>query len=189
MSEQQREYPLFSACGLNCGLCPRYHTEGASRCPGCAGEGFSAKHPSCGTLNCSLRHGVEYCFQCEEYPCKRLEGAHLRDSFITHRHMVKDFERAKKEGLASYKAMLDEKVAHLRFLLESCNDGRRKNFYCLAVNLLEPDDVREVVSQLREDAGSPGAKERAERAVRLFEDIAQERGIALSLNTAKRPKG
>jgi len=34
MEYKQREYPLFSACGLNCGLCPRYHTDGISKCPG-----------------------------------------------------------------------------------------------------------------------------------------------------------
>ena len=37
-SEYDREYPLFSACGLNCGLCPRFYTDGESRCPGCGAK-------------------------------------------------------------------------------------------------------------------------------------------------------
>gem|GEM_PF-3991072 len=40
MEYKVRSYPLFSDCGLNCGLCPRYYTDGASRCPGC-GQGES----------------------------------------------------------------------------------------------------------------------------------------------------
>jgi len=55
MEYKIRSYPQFSACGLNCGLCPRYHTSGITRCPGCAGENFLMKHPSCGVLSCSQR--------------------------------------------------------------------------------------------------------------------------------------
>lgn len=34
-----RDNPLFSLCGLNCGLCRMY---GGGYCPGCGGEGKSA---------------------------------------------------------------------------------------------------------------------------------------------------
>ncbi|HCP15088.1 MAG TPA: hypothetical protein DIT32_04865, partial [Peptococcaceae bacterium] len=64
MKEYVRAYPLFSLCGLNCGLCPRYHTEGESRCPGCGGPAFHLKHPSCAVITCSRKHGgVEHCCQ------------------------------------------------------------------------------------------------------------------------------
>jgi hypothetical protein len=38
MKEYYRNYPLFSLCGLNCGLCPRYHTQGESKCPAAAAK-------------------------------------------------------------------------------------------------------------------------------------------------------
>ena len=60
MENKAREYPLFSACGLNCGLCPRHHTVCSSRCPGCAGDGFSTVHPTCGLLSIQ-----EICASCE----------------------------------------------------------------------------------------------------------------------------
>ena len=69
--EYKRKYPLFSACGLNCGLNPRFYTKGDSKCPGCGGENFSAKHPPCGVLSCSQRNLIEYCYLCNEYPCKK----------------------------------------------------------------------------------------------------------------------
>ncbi|MDA8220886.1 DUF3795 domain-containing protein [Desulfosporosinus sp.] len=80
MEYKQRQYPLFSACRLNCGLCPRYHTDGISKCPGCAGEDFSSKHPTCGVLSCSQRHGIEYCYLCDEYPCKKFEGISVENT-------------------------------------------------------------------------------------------------------------
>jgi len=53
MKEYKREYPLFSLCGLNCGLCPKYHTNGESKCPGCGGTDFTLKHPPCKVIRCN----------------------------------------------------------------------------------------------------------------------------------------
>lgn len=190
MADFQRQYPLLSQCGLNCGLCPRYHTEGSSRCPGCGGEGFFAKRPSCGVISCARRHGgVEYCFLCEEYPCKKYEEADLYDSFISHQKMFADFERAKQDGIEAYRKELDEKVAVLRVLLEEYNDGRRKSFFCTAVNLLDLSDVREIVATLKR-GGDEGMdmKQKAAWAVGLFEEMAKKRDISLELKTKKKAK-
>ena len=47
MKEHYRAYPEYAACGLNCGLCPRYHTQGISRCPDAAGRDFTiSTHPA-----------------------------------------------------------------------------------------------------------------------------------------------
>ena len=187
MEYQVRKYPLFSACGLNCGLCPRYHTDGKSKCPGCAGEGFSAAHPSCGVLSCCQRKGIEYCFICEEYPCKKYDGADLSDSFITHKNQLRDLDKAKRLGMETYKTELNEKVRLLEELLKNFDDGRRKNFYCVAVNLLELQDIKTVMGQI--DGAvvfDTPLKVKAAAVVRLFEDMAENRGISLQLR--KKPK-
>ena len=176
-----RKNPLFSACGLNCGLCPRYYTDGPSRCPGCAGEGFTQAHCSCGVLSCCQRKGLEYCFLCEEYPCKKYDGADLSDSFITHKNQFRDMERAKRD-LQAYEAELNAKVEILEKLLGSYNDGRKKSFFCLAVNLLELADVQCVMAQIAAQTtpGSP-VKENAAIAQRLFQAKADEQNITLKL--------
>ena len=182
MNYAQRSYPLFSACGLNCGLCPRYHTQGTSRCPGCAGDGFSEKHPPCGILSCSQRHGIDYCYLCDEYPCKKYDGADLADSFITHLHQRKDLDKAKATGIESYQAELNEKVAILQTLLGHFDDGRRKGFFCLAVNLLPLDDCKAIMDRLTQEINPDDPpKQKAEAAVRLFEAIARQQGVALRL--------
>ena len=182
MEYKTRSYPLFAACGLNCGLCPRYHTAGQSRCPGCAGEGFSEVHPPCGVLSCCQRKGVEYCFECDEYPCEKYDGADLADSFVTHKNQLRDMDKAKQLGMEAYKAELDIKVQILEHLLENYNDGRRKNLFCLAVNLLELADVNMVMAQLgvEVDPQAP-IKEKAAAAASLFQKAADEKGIVLKL--------
>ena len=182
MAEHRRAYPQFSACGLNCGLCPRFYTEGSSRCPGCGGADFSSKHPSCGVLSCASKRALAYCYLCGEYPCKKYEKAAL-DSFITHRHIFTDPERAKLIGIENYLRELDEKMALLQRLLQEYDDGRRKSFFCLAVNLLPLEDIR---ATLAESEAAPATaektvKERAQLISSLLQAAAKKRGIALQL--------
>jgi len=181
--DYQRTYPLLSACGLNCGLCPRYHTNGASKCPGCGGEDFLTKHPSCGVLSCCRRRMIEYCYECGEYPCKKYNGSITRDSFTTCRNMLKDFEKIKTHGLTIYQSELNQKVQILCDLLENYNDGRRKNFFCIAVNLLELEDVKEVMAHVSQEL-SPNLpiKEKSMIAVRLFQTMADKRDVVLKLH-------
>ena len=182
MEYKQREYALFSACGLNCGLCPRYHTDGASKCPGCAGEGFSKKHPTCGVLSCCQRKHFDYCCECAEFSCKKYDGADETDSFITHRNQFSDFAKAKNLGVESYQAELNGKVAILEKLLAEYDDGRHKSFYCIAVNLLKLSDIQTIMLQLgRQAKPLSSAKEKAVLAAQLFQEAANKEGIDLKL--------
>lgn len=170
-----REDLLFSLCGLNCGLCSMRL---GGYCPGCGGgEGNQA----CAIARCSLAHGkVEYCGQCGEYPCQRYENAQEYDSLITRQNQRKDMQKAMTIGLPAYWAEQEEKVEILHELLERYNDGRRKTFYGVAVNLLELADLRDVRRRLRETASLP-LKERAARAVVLLQEAADKRQVMLRL--------
>ena len=182
MRYKTREYPLFSACGLNCGLCPRYYTVGSSRCPGCAGECFLKVHPACGVLSCCQRKGLEHCFLCNEFPCKKYDGADLSDSFITHKNQFNDMEKAKRIGLKAYLAEMDKKIKALEALLQNYDDGRRKSFFCLAVNLLDLADCYRVLERLDEEIEPQTAvTEKSATAVRLFQAVADEKGVVLKL--------
>lgn len=182
MQEYVREYPLFSLCGLNCGLCPRYQSLGSSRCPGCGGKDFHLLHPSCAVITCSKKHGnVKYCFLCESYPCQRYEALGEKDSFITYRSVKRDMQKAALGGIEAYKAELNEKVSFLEYLLHSCNDGRKKNFYCLAVNLLDLADLREIKEQIEKLEEGLSQKEKIQKIENLFYEKAKDKNIGLAL--------
>ncbi|MGB4019008.1 MAG: DUF3795 domain-containing protein [Syntrophomonadaceae bacterium] len=184
MKDYQRPYPLFSLCGLNCGLCPMHL---GKYCPGCGGgEG----HQSCAIVKCSQQHGaIEYCYLCDEYPCQKYEGVTLFDSFITHKNMLKDFEKVKVIGLEAYQTELDEKIAILQHLLANFNDGRRKSFFCTAVNLLDLQDIKDVLAQIEEEIQPDmSLKEKSTTAVSLFQSTAEKRSISLKLNRKERKK-
>jgi len=108
---------------------------------------------------------------------------------------LKDIAKIKNHGLAAYQSELNQKVEILRYLLENYNDGRRKSFFCIAVNLLELEDIKEVMSNLklpslaetgrrRGHAVAPTnltIKEKSQIAVQLFQDMAVKRNVELKL--------
>lgn len=182
----RRENLLFSLCGLNCGLCPM-QLDGF--CPGCGG---GDGNQSCSIAACSLRHSnTAYCFQCPDFPCGRYTQADEYDSFVTHQNRLSDLQKAEKGGIEAYNAELREKTAILKILLSEYNDGRKKSFFCLAVNLLTLDDLLSVMQDLETPSGQTGryGKENAARAAFLLQALAERRGVTLKLRRKPRKKG
>lgn len=93
-------------------------------------------------------------------------------------------EKLRRIGADRYNAEQEEKVRLLGYLLSTCNDGRRKTLFCLAVNLLELADVQAVADRLMASDLST-VKERAVYAAALLQEAAGEKGIALKLNRKK----
>lgn len=170
-----REDQLFSLCGLNCGLCSM-HLGGRPGCGG--GEG----NQPCKIAKCSLeRERIEYCNQCESFPCEKYPEKDEFDSFITYRNRYRDFEKLKKIGVKAYQEEQSEKVAILYELLENYNDGRKKTLFCLAVNLLELDDLERVMEQIKEDETGLSVKEKASHMAGLLQEVSDQKGISLKL--------
>ena len=173
----------FSLCGLNCALCSM-HLGGY--CPGCGG---GAGNQSCAIAKCSLAHGgIQFCWECPEYPCPRYEGFDDGDSFVSHRNRQQDIALVREVGLEAYLIRLKEKRAILDELLAHYNDGRRKTLFSTAVYLLPLEDLRSVVASLDNspEQSEQVVKERALAAVKLLQEAADRRGISLKLN--KKPK-
>ena len=173
-----RQNQLFSLCGLNCGLCPMFLSK---HCPGCGGgEG----NQSCKIAMCSLEHGgVEYCFQCDEYPCPKYDHIEDYDVFITGRNQKLDMEKARQIGIEAYNAEQAEKSLILDTLLSNYNDGRRKTFFCVAVNLLDLSELHEVLRQIKETSvlANLTVKKKSALVVALLQEVAALRGLNLKL--------
>ena len=180
MKNFKRENLLFSLCGLNCGLCPMNLNQ---YCPGCGGgEGNQA----CSIAKCSLKHGnVEYCFQCESYPCERYENIDEFDSFITHQHQKQDMEKFRKLGVELYSVEQKRKKVLLNHLLNTYNDGRKKTLFCVAVNLLELDDLENIVNELDMNTSTFTLKEKSAHAASLLQATANKKSIILKLRKKK----
>lgn len=171
-----REDQLFSLCGLNCALCSM-HLGG--HCPGCGG---GVGNQPCKIAKCSLDHGkIAYCNQCGSFPCEKYPQEDKYDSFITHRNRYRDFEKLKKIGVNAYQKEQSEKAGILNDLLKNYNDGRKKTFFCLAVNLLELNDLRIVVEQAKKEETGFSVKEKAGYMAGVLQKVSEQKGICLKL--------
>lgn len=147
-----KQYPTLGCCGLDCGLCPRYYTKGSSRCPGCCGENFSEKHPSCSFITCCVKKkGLEVCAECEEFPCTKFHGDIENDSFITHRRIIHNQNFIKESGITAFTKQQNKRIKILQSMLECYDDGRSKSFFCLAVVLLSCDSLSKAIEQAEQE--------------------------------------
>lgn len=180
MKNFTRKNQLFSLCGLNCGLCPMYL---GKHCGGC-GNG----NQSCKIARCSLDHGkIEYCYECENYICERYNGIDEFDSFITHKNQIADLEKAKIMGIKQYNNEQLEKIEILNTLLNQYNDGRKKTFYCVAVNILNLSELRELMSQISQEKTFEilNEIEKCNYVYELFQSKSKELNIDFKLRRKK----
>ncbi len=172
-----RNDSMFSLCGLNCGLCPM---QIRGSCGGC----FSGSpcYANCPIAPCSVNHGhVQYCFECDEYPCRRYDGIDKYDSLISHRNQKRDLARAKEMGIEAY---LEEKRAKrtlLDHLLSNYDDGSRLVFFCLAVNMLPLDVLQDVIAQADTDTRGMDTRHRSALVESRLYAAANDLGIELKL--------
>ena len=183
-----KKYPVVGVCGLNCGLCPRYHTAGPSRCPGCCGEGFWEKHPSCGFITCCVKNrGLETCAECSDFDeCQRvaklLDSAEQRDSFISYRPVPSNLSFIREHGIKEYVRLEFEKQEFLKHLLANYDEGRSKSFYCTSCQLVPLDKLKEALKKAEaEITRDIPLKERAKAVRAVISNMAESMGIDLKL--------
>ncbi len=178
MKNFNRQDLMFSLCGLNCGLCTM---KSDNYCPGCGG---GAGNQGCPIARCSLQKGgIEYCYECGEYPCEKYKGIDKFDSFVTHRHQFKDMVKFREIGKEAYHSELKEKIEILKYLLAEFNDGRHKSFFSIAVYLIDLQDIKNITEQIQVKTSSDNftLKEKASIAAELFRSFAEQRNLTLKL--------
>jgi len=164
----------IGCCGLDCVLCPRYYTDGASRCPGCCGANFENKHPSCSFITCCVgRHGLEVCADCSEFPCGKFDReTGERDSFVTHRKVIANQKLIQQIGIDAFLGQQAKRTAFLQTALDHYDDGRSKNFYCLAAALLSVESLDEAVRMAGEERQwQPELNNNIKDRVKMMKDL------------------
>jgi len=183
-----KKYPIVGACGLNCGLCPRYHIEGTSRCPGCCGPDFWQKHPGCGFITCCVKQrNLEVCAQCADWQeCARLgkslDAAKSEGSFISYRPLADNIAFIQEKGIEEFVALELEKQKFLRYLIDNYDEGRSKSFYCISCQLVPLDNLREALEDVETKmTEASDIKEKAKLVRAVVSNLADSLQIDLKL--------
>jgi len=88
----------ISVCGLNCARCKMVEKGECQRCRGPRDKHWS---PDCKFLPCATDKGHRYCFECDEFPCQRLQ-AFAADGHEHHRLAVENMKAMRRMGLEKW---------------------------------------------------------------------------------------
>src|SRR4030043_1777831 len=139
-----KTYPTIGCCGLDCGLCPRFYTVGASRCPGCAGPNFFNKHPSCSFITCCVKKkNLEVCAECLEFPCSKFKSSEEyqqvkeSSSYPSYKRVMPNLNFAKEHGTEAFIGQQQKRIKLLEAMMKNFDDGRSRSFFCKEVALLD----------------------------------------------------
>lgn len=116
----QPDKTLVAACGLFCPSCAIFiasnedperlerqaeslHlTVEETRCEGCRSQKRNANCNKCFMLKCSTEQGIDFCSECNDYPCKELKDF---QSVMPHRiELWKHLDRIKEVGFETFYA-------------------------------------------------------------------------------------
>jgi len=187
MTVNSKRLNTIGCCGIDCGLCPRFHSKSDSACPGCGGLKFQEKHPSCGFVTCSaIKKGYEVCSECTEYPCSRFESERSGyDSFVTHRKVFGNLDFIKDNGINSFIEEQKKRMDILVEFLEHYNDGRSASYFCISCALLPLDKLQEIQSLINIRTDIIDIKEKSRLLKNSLKWSADDLKIQLKLNVKK----
>lgn len=136
---------LIAPCGMNCGVCVSYlarkrdlNSKGLKRvyCKGCLPRGKNCLHM--GSSCALLKDGrVRFCFECADFPCKRLQALDKRYRTKYRLSMIENLMAIKEAGIESFLKQDEDKwrcgdcggtvCCHIGLCLSCKADFLRKN--------------------------------------------------------------
>jgi len=182
-----KQFPTIGCCGIDCGLCPRFYGGSKSQCPGCGGPNFELKHPSCGVLNCCIKKGIESCGLCSEMDtCQKFAPKIKKDTFVTVIPAFNNLSIIHQKSLPKFIDSQQIRIDLLKCLFDNFNDGRSKNFFCLATALLPISEIQQIFEKLQQMLANPkdlpvDNNERVTYIKKIIQNRADDLKIALKM--------
>jgi hypothetical protein len=118
---------LTAICGIDCFNCEFFHTNidaffasmsaerragfearGMTlekvRCQGCRVSGCTTIEGKCETLECAREHNVDFCFECRDFPCPKLQPLAQAAERVPHNLKVYNLCTIKNRGIEAWAA-------------------------------------------------------------------------------------
>jgi Protein of unknown function (DUF3795) len=103
--DTSEDISLIAPCGMNCAICMNYLRE-RNKCPGCRGSDTNKPitRVRCKIKKCEFfnKDNNNYCFECEKYPCDKLEHIDNRYKTKYNMSMIENLEFIKNSGMTKF---------------------------------------------------------------------------------------
>ncbi|MHA1785600.1 MAG: DUF3795 domain-containing protein [Candidatus Helarchaeota archaeon] len=110
MTEKIKLENIHAPCGIVCSYCPGWEFFKCKDKGGCRGQqGKISKFPTCKTYACVMSKGHDFCFECEEFPCEKLQPIVNFEIFTPHNSKIYNLLMIQKLGLEKWNSIYKEK--------------------------------------------------------------------------------
>lgn len=179
------KYPQIGVCGLSCNLCPMYHMNSKSKCEGCKSE--TRISLGCSFITCAVKKkGIEFCWECNEsLNCERWkkhrEAGKKVDSFKCYQKLEDDICFIQNNGVEQFMRNQNVREEILKGMLDNFNEGRSKSYYCIAVTIMEIEELEEAVRRAKKDFIGLDIKGKSKTLHKILDEIANKKMYKLKL--------
>jgi len=141
----------------------------------------------CPFITCAIKKkGVEFCWQCgENETCERWrrhrEFGKQHDTFKCYQKLEDDISFIQKSGVDEFEKVQKIREKLLKEMLLHFNEGRSKNYYCVAATILEVNELREALTKAREDSKGLETRGRSKVLHSIIDEIAERKNYFLKL--------
>ena len=106
------EPDMFAPCGMNCLVCYK-HCYHKKPCDGClkSDDGKPEHCRKCEIKDCVSAREITYCFECSEYPCKRIKRMEKSYNTRYRSSLMENSELVRQYGLEKFMEKQKERYA------------------------------------------------------------------------------
>jgi hypothetical protein len=141
----------------------------------------------CPFITCAVkRKELEFCTECPENKhCKKWsdhrEYSKQHDTFKCYQKLEDNIKYITEHGIEEFVREQKAREKLLKRMLDEFNDGRSKNFYCIAATVLDIPEMEDALAAAEKQATGLDIKGRASVLHTILDNIASEKEYCLKL--------
>ena len=141
----------------------------------------------CPFITCAIkRKGIEFCWQCEESSACEKWRAHREysrehDTFVCYQRLEDNIAFIQRHGIRAFEKTQKDRVRLLLEMLRDFNEGRSKNYFCIAATLLEIEELETALARAGKDSDVLDIKSKSKILHTILSGIAENNSYHLSL--------
>ena len=141
----------------------------------------------CPFITCAVkRKTIEFCWDCQEHQtCEKWrnhrEYGKEHDTFKSYRRLEDNISSILEGGVERFENEQRERERLLREMLKGFNEGRSKNYYCLAATFLEIKELRDTLNEARTQSRGLEIKEKSKILHAVLHRTAERKNHSLKL--------
>ena len=141
----------------------------------------------CPFITCAVKKkGIEFCWQCgENETCERWrkhrEFSKQHDTFTCYQKLEDNISFVRNCGVDEFDKLQRTREELLKEMLQDFNEGRSKNYYCIASTVLKVEELIKVLSEAKEKSKELEIREKSKVLHSLIDQLAERKNYCLKL--------